>query len=313
MTDVNKCPEGMVYIPEGEFRMSGTFTISETDGRYRYWDEPYVHDVFVPGFCMDRHEVTNAEYYSECRSMDPWFKLIATSCDGHTRSIIARGADPKAVAKKGEGVLDGENMCGLFVNDYTIRVPEGPDRPVVDVNWFEAGAFCRSQGKRLPTEAEWEKAAKGPRGEEHVTEKGELNHDEAHHSEYHTVDVCTLPENDYGLCDMMGNAREWSSDWYGPEWSDDFPYLTESDGICDMTDERWKWVSEGLDEDIYQTMALGVTSVISHDDFRVCRVGRFLIGPGNEFATRDLTSPESRGKMTGFRCVADPVDTEEGD
>jgi len=168
MSDVKKCPEGMVYIPEGTFRMGST------NGRH---DELPVRDVYVSGFCMDKHEVTNAEYSSYQESPSP------------------RGFD-------------------------------GTNQPVVKVNWYEADAFCRAQGKRLPTEAEWEKAARGPYDCEYGTMSGDLNRSEAHYNEDYTADACSYPENDYGLCDMTGNVWEWVSNWFD---ADAYSYVSDTD------------------------------------------------------------------------------------
>jgi formylglycine-generating enzyme required for sulfatase activity len=93
-----------------------------------------------------------------------------------------------------------------------------PQQPVVGVSWHEADAFARSCDLRLPTEAEWERAARGdqgrrfPWGDEWVAEF-------AHHrgGDRHTLKVGSLPENrsPYGLFDCAGNVWEWCADWYG--------------------------------------------------------------------------------------------------
>ena len=238
MTDVKKCPESMVYIPAGEFRMG-----SKRGER----DERPVRDIYLSGFCMDRHEVTNAGYSSYQDSPSP------------------RGYD-------------------------------GPDQPVVNVTWYQADNFCKSQGKRLPTEAEWEKAARGPEGFEYGTRSGGLNHDEAHYKRIGTIillsgsgsgfvrntsDVCSYPENGYGLCDMTGNVMEWVWDWY--------------------------------DEDAYSSMESRDPDGPSEGTYKVVRGGSWespwaLRAADREFDDRFIGSPD-----VGFRCVADPVETEEDD
>jgi iron(II)-dependent oxidoreductase len=88
-----------------------------------------------------------------------------------------------------------------------------PTCPRVRVTWHEAVAYCAAQRKRLPTEAEWEKAAKGT-GKEVATYRNSV------WSAENTIDraqpVGTKAPNDYGLYDMLGNVREWTADWYGP-------------------------------------------------------------------------------------------------
>ncbi len=86
-------------------------------------------------------------------------------------------------------------------------------RPVINVHWEEASAYAQWAGKRLPTEAEWERAAKGPKG---VDQPGNLN-DYAWHvdnSRGSTQPVGLKKPNGYGLHDMLGNVWEWCSDWY---------------------------------------------------------------------------------------------------
>ncbi len=276
MTDVKKCPKDMVYIP------AGTFSMGSTNGDH---NEQPVHDVYVSGFCMDKHEVTNSEY-----SKDFGFDLVATSCKSGARSVIARGNEPKALVKKNKGKLDGKRVCGLEIKDVTpdaaIRsrqchgVVDGPEQPVVYVDWYEADAFCRSQSKRLPTEAEWEKAARGPEGYEYGTKSGTLNHDEANYETFNVADVCSYPENGYGLCDMTGNVDEWVSDWY----AEDYYASGESRDPQGPSDGGFKVVrGESCDNSAeYQRVA-----------------------------ERGALHPARYGCSMGFRCVADPVKSEE--
>jgi formylglycine-generating enzyme required for sulfatase activity len=96
------------------------------------------------------------------------------------------------------------------------------NRPIVFVTWFEAEEFCRSIGKRLPTEAEWEKAARGglegfkyPWGNDIDPSRGNFLVDAASKSQRGTRPTGTYPPNGFGLYDIAGNVWEWVSDWYG--------------------------------------------------------------------------------------------------
>ena len=125
--EASEPPEGMVLIP------AGTFQMGSTTGDV---DEVPVHTVELDAFYIDQHEVTNAKYQA----------FVAAT--GHPPP---RGIGYTAVYE-------------LLKNDYEPWNDPGfnhPDQPVTTVTWFDATAYCEWVGKRLPTEAEWEKAARG--------------------------------------------------------------------------------------------------------------------------------------------------------
>jgi formylglycine-generating enzyme required for sulfatase activity len=100
------------------------------------------------------------------------------------------------------------------------RQKEHPNRPVVGVSWFEAAAYCAWAGGRLPTEAEWERAARGPKGSRYPWgDEPSLDKSRANYAEAvgHTTPVGLYPKGNTteGLCDMLGNVWEWCSDWFG--------------------------------------------------------------------------------------------------
>jgi iron(II)-dependent oxidoreductase len=162
-----------------------------TMGRDGEGDCAPAHMVRVGSFYMGRHEVTNAQYLEFCRATDhPLPELWGME----------------------------EFRCG----------PDFPDHPVVGVPWREAAAYAAWAGGRLPTEAEWEYAARGglvdmdyPNGPEiNPTLANYFIRDPAQRDHYigGTVPVGSYPPNRYGLHDMAGNVVEWVADWYDAEY-----------------------------------------------------------------------------------------------
>ena len=174
---------GMTLIPAGEFRMG-----SNADSAYS--DEKPVHTVYVNAFYIDKYEVTNEEYKKFIDANPQWRK--------------------DRILRK---YHDGDYLRHWTRNSY----PHGKgDHPVTWVSWYAAVAFAQWKGKRLPTEAEWEKAARGGLAYNRYLSRNLINSQTANYGK--NVDQTTLVgkyfSNSYGIYDMVGNVSEWCLDEY---------------------------------------------------------------------------------------------------
>ncbi len=191
---VGKDGAPMVLVPSGPFPM-GVPPGDRDGGR----DEYPRHEVSLDGFYIDKFEVTNGKY---------WEFVKVT---GHR--IPQHPQNPSRT---------------LWENG---RISESlGERPVINVDWFDAEAYCRWTSKRLPTEAEWEKAARGtddrrfPWGNMEPTHK-HLNYNQQWQGEKTLMPVGSYEagKSPYGAYDMAGNVWEWVADWYDPLYYEKSP------------------------------------------------------------------------------------------
>jgi len=175
-----QCTPGMALIPSGCFNMGDAFSEGGSD-------ELPVHNVCITSdFYMDVNEVTNAEY-AAC--------VCASGC-------TAPG-DSSSYSR------------GSYYGNPTYH-----DFPVIYVSWNQATAYCTWAGKRLPTEAEWEYAARGGLSGQRYPWGDTISGSNANYMDSgdpwdnDTSQVAYYPANGYGLYDMAGNVFEWVNDWY---------------------------------------------------------------------------------------------------
>ncbi|MBL8267351.1 formylglycine-generating enzyme family protein, partial [Steroidobacter sp.] len=245
-TPPGEAPHGMVWIPGGEFSMGIAPTPGMNDvGMQATHDSRPIHRVRVDGFWMDATEVTNAQFAEFVKA---------------TKYVTVSERKPKAEDYPGVPVealvagsvvfsppehavsLNDHSQWWRYVPDANWRHPLGPGSsitgkeqfPVVHVAYEDALAYAQWAGKRLPTEAEWEFAARGglagklyPWGDEFTpeskwmanTHQGRFpDHDAGEDHHPGIAAVAQFPPNGYGLYDVGGNVWEWVSDWYRPDY-----------------------------------------------------------------------------------------------
>ena len=230
---------GMAWIPAGTFRMG-----SED----YYPEEGPVHEVSVGGFWIDRYEVTNEQFARFVEATD-----YETFAERPPDPADYPGAPPENLVpgsmlfQKAAGPVDLRNYVNwwAWVPGTSWRHPFGPEssldglaqHPVVHVAYEDAEAYARWVGKELPTEAEWEFAARGgldgkkfawgdedfPDGKPMTNSwQGQFPWQNLLRDGYEgTSPVGSFPPNGYGLYDMTGNVWEWTSDWFVPRHADE--------------------------------------------------------------------------------------------
>jgi len=309
----NSAHPNMIWIPGGTFNMGG-------DNKEAQPDEYPKHTVTVSGFWMDKTEVTNAQFAAFVKATN-----YITTAEKKPDWNQLKKQLPPGTAKPDESLLVAASLVfsppdhPIDLNDYSQwwawkkgaswRHPQGPGSdikgnekyPVVHISWYDAVAYCKWAGKSLPTEAEWEFAARGglkdnvyPWGNEGVnTGNSKGNFWDGHFPDkntetdhyYHIAPVASFVPNGFGLYDMAGNVWEWCADYYNNN------YYSQSNGSTNPTGP----VKSYDPDEPFATK-------------RVIRGGSFLCNDsycsGYRVSRRMKSTEDSGMEHVGFRCVA---------
>jgi formylglycine-generating enzyme required for sulfatase activity len=247
-------PEGFVFVK------GGTFQMGSTNGE---GDEKPVHSVTVDDFYMSKYEVTNADYIKFLNDKG----VNSNGSYGGTEYIDMDDGDCAIGYRNGSFYFKGSNDA------------DDEKCPVIEVTWYGADAYCKWAGGRLPTEAEWEYAARGGNKSNGYRYAGSHNADEVawyNGSPGRTHPVGQKKPNELGLYDMSGNVWEWCSDWYSRGYYENSPSSNPkgpSNG-SDRVDRGGSW----------------------NNYAKRCRV-----------ANRDYSDPSDGGNLLGFRLARPAV------
>jgi formylglycine-generating enzyme len=316
-TATDSIPQGMVWVPAGTFMMGG-------DNNQADPDEYPKHQVTVSGFWMDETVVTNSQFREFVESTGYVTTAeIAPDWEDMKQQLPAGTPKPPDEAFVPASLVFSSPENAVNLNNYhqwwswmpgaNWQHPQGPgsnienmdNYPVVHISWYDATAYAEWAGKRLPTEAEWEWAARGglegniyPWGNEHI-EKGQPkanswqgsfpNRNTVWDGYNDTSPVGSFEPNGYGLYDMAGNVWEWCSDWYHYDY---YKMISHPEGIENPP---------GPDRS-YDPQEPSAAK-------KVMRGGSFLCNDsycsGYRVARRMKSTPDSGASHTGFRLVKD--------
>ena len=307
--------EGMTWIPGGSFAMGSL------DGGP---DELPVHRVQLDGFWMDTYEVTNRQFsefveatgYVTTAEQPPQLRSIDPESNLKDVAILEEFNQPGSICSlqlSSRNDIDPEKGAyswWQYVPGADWKHPEGKDssienrmdHPVVHVSWLDAKSYCDWAGKILPTEAQWEYAARGGRTAQTYPWGNERNPDgnwlhniwqrefpinntvaDGHSA---TSSVGSFPANDFGLFDMSGNVWEWCEDYYQPAYYAESPLRNP----------------KGPDRS-FDPQEPGIIK-------RVQRGGSFMCSEqycvGYRVSARMKREEDTGAFHTGFRCVVTP-------
>jgi formylglycine-generating enzyme required for sulfatase activity len=316
--------QGMVWISGGEFSMGAMEPRTGDEvGMHAVVDARPIHRVYVDGFWMDKTDVTNGEFARFVKATG-----YVTIAERKPTAEDFPGAPPENLVDGSVVFTPPDHPVPLndhfqwwsYVQGANWRHPEGPQSnlegrdkfPVVQVAYDDALAYAKWAGKRLPTEAEWEFAARGglagkayPWGDEfRPNGKWMANTHQGHFPNTDTGEdgfagiapVAQFPPNGYGLYDMAGNLWQWTSDWYRPDY---YQQLAAAGGVTRNP----------------QGPNTPYDPAEPTEKKRVHRGGSFLCT--DQYCSRYVVGTRGKGEIStgtnhlGFRCVK-PITTNSG-
>jgi formylglycine-generating enzyme required for sulfatase activity len=236
--------DDMVLIPEGEFIMGSD------NG---YFDESPAHKVYLPAYYIDRHEVTNRQFAEYVKASGDrmavegsWFLYSLEGCLDLLNCLESKfkltlpeikrkggmdtmgltaielhkwsAANANLLSELGKmGLEPGDLSAKELLADSRIQavIKEQSQYPVRGVSWRDASNFANWAGKRLPTEAEWEKAARGTDGRTYPWGNGWPETAGSPAKTVSKIDASPFKPSPYQCLGMTGNVWEWTADWYG--------------------------------------------------------------------------------------------------
>jgi formylglycine-generating enzyme required for sulfatase activity len=309
-------PDGMVWIPGGEFSMGCSDPRKEPHGGPDPMNDARpIHRVRVDGFWIDRTEVTNKQFaeFVAATGYETIAERIPTAEEFPTAPPENLVAGSVVFTPPDHDVpLDDHYRWWNYIRGANWRHPDGPesniegreDFPVVHIAYPDAVAYAKWAGKRLPTEAEWEFAARGKADGQIYTWGDEFRPNDRWMANIFQGDfprrddgsdgfkgiapVGQFPANGFGLHDMAGNVWEWCSDWYRHDYYESLKGVTDN--------------PQGPTEPFDPSEP--------NEKKRVHRGGSYLCN--EQYCTRYIVGSRGKGEVStasnhlGFRCVKSP-------
>jgi formylglycine-generating enzyme len=310
-----KPPSGMTWISGGEFSMGAAYPTGMNNvGMNATLDSRPIHRVYVDGFFMDKTDVTNTQFKKFVDATG-----YVTIAERKPRAQDYPGVPPEDLVAGGMVFtppshpvsLDDYRQWWAYVPGANWRHPVGPgsniagrdNYPVLQVAYADAKAYAKWAGKRLPSEAEWEFAARGgfagktyawgdqfrPHGTWMAnTFQGHFPDRNTGADGYQGIaPIAKYPANGYGLFDMAGNVWQWTSDWYRPDYYQQLKAM----GVARNP--------QGPDSP-YMAAGSGVGQKVQRGGSFLCTdqyCSRYMVG------TRGKGDIDTGSNHLGFRCV----------